>query len=64
MEVKQINSMAQVDVADWNRLSGDAHWLKDAGFTKAIEQFIAREQKAVQLYKQDAASFLPFKQET
>jgi predicted N-acyltransferase len=41
-----------------------AHWLKDARFAKAIEQFLAREQKAVQLYKQDAASYLPFKQET
>ena len=41
-----------------------AHWLKDARFAKAIEEFLAREQKAVQLYKQDAASYLPFKQET
>ena len=41
-----------------------AHWLKDARFAKAIEQFLAREQKAVQLYKQNAASYLPFKQET
>ncbi|MDD5461572.1 MAG: GNAT family N-acetyltransferase [Methylococcales bacterium] len=40
-----------------------AHWIKDARFAKAIEQFLAREQKAVQLYKQDAASYLPFKQE-
>jgi len=41
-----------------------AHWLKDARFAKAIEQFLAKEQKAVQLYKQNAASYLPFKQET
>jgi predicted N-acyltransferase len=41
-----------------------AHWLKEARFAKAIEHFLAREQKAVQLYKQDAASYLPFKQET
>jgi len=41
-----------------------AHWLKDARFAKAIEEFLAREQKAAQLYKQDAASYLPFKQET
>ena len=41
-----------------------AHWLKDVRFAKAIEEFLAREQKAVQLYKQDAASYLPFKQET
>jgi len=40
-----------------------AHWLKDARFAKAIDQFLAREQKAVQIYKQDAASYLPFKQE-
>jgi len=40
-----------------------AHWLKDARFAKAIEQFLAGEQKAVQLYKKDAASYLPFKQE-
>jgi predicted N-acyltransferase len=41
-----------------------AHWIKDARFAKAIEQFLAGERKAVQLYKQDAASYLPFKQET
>ncbi len=40
-----------------------AHWIKDARFAKAIEQFIAREQKALQFYKQDAAVFLPFKQQ-
>lgn len=38
-----------------------AHWLKDARFAKAIEQFLAREQQAIQIYKQDAASYLPFK---
>jgi len=41
-----------------------AHWIKDARFATAIDQFLAREQKAVQLYKQDAATYLPFKQET
>ena len=41
-----------------------AHWIKDARFAKAIEQFVAREQKAVQLYKQDAATYLPFKEGT
>ncbi len=41
-----------------------AHWLKDERFAKAIEQFLAREQKAIELYRQDAASYLPFKQET
>jgi predicted N-acyltransferase len=40
-----------------------AHWLKDARFAKAIDQFLAKEQKAVQFYKKDAASYLPFKQE-
>jgi predicted N-acyltransferase len=40
-----------------------AHWLKDVRFAKAIDRFLAEEQKAVQLYKQDAASYLPFKQD-
>jgi predicted N-acyltransferase len=39
-----------------------AHWIKDARFAKAIEHFIVREQKAMQHYKQDAASYLPFRQ--
>lgn len=38
------------------------HWIKDQRFAKAIEQFLVREQKAMQYYKQDAASYLPFKQ--
>jgi hypothetical protein len=29
---------------------------------KAIEHFLVREQKAMQHYKQDAASYLPFRQ--
>jgi predicted N-acyltransferase len=41
-----------------------AHWLKDDRFAQAIEHFLSREQKAVQLYKQDATSYLPFKQKT
>jgi len=41
-----------------------AHWIKDARFAKAIEQFVADEKKAVRLYKQDAAAYLPFKQES
>jgi predicted N-acyltransferase len=41
-----------------------AHWIKDAPFATAIDQFLDREQKAMQLYKQDAATYLPFKQET
>lgn len=39
-----------------------AHWIKDARFAKAIEHFLAREQKTVQHYKQDAATLLPFRQ--
>lgn len=38
------------------------HWIKDARFAKAIEQFLIREQKAMQHYKQNAASYLPFKE--
>jgi uncharacterized protein len=39
-----------------------AHWIKDARFAKAIGQFVTREHEAIRLYKQDAASYLPFKQ--
>lgn len=38
-----------------------AHWIQDRQFAKAIELFLAREQKAVEFYKQDAAAYLPFK---
>lgn len=38
------------------------HWIKDARFAKAIDHFLGREQQAMRLYKQDAASYLPFKQ--
>jgi uncharacterized protein len=38
-----------------------AHWLRDAGFAKAVAQFVDREKKAIQHYKQDAANYLPFK---
>ncbi len=38
------------------------HWIKDARFAKAIEQFLVREKKAMQHYKQNAASYLPFKE--
>jgi len=41
-----------------------AHWIKDSGFAKAIDHFLLREQKAIQDYKQDAAAYLPFKQES
>ncbi|MGZ5006313.1 MAG: GNAT family N-acetyltransferase [Methylobacter sp.] len=40
-----------------------AHWIKDARFAKAITQFVTREQEVIRLYKQDAASYLPFKQQ-
>ncbi|MCX7099376.1 MAG: GNAT family N-acetyltransferase [Methylococcales bacterium] len=38
-----------------------AHWIKEPQFAKAIAQFLAREQLAVQHYKQDASTYLPFK---
>jgi uncharacterized protein len=38
-----------------------AHWIKDVRFAKAITQFLSREQNIIQAYKQDAASYLPFK---
>ena len=39
------------------------HWIKDARFAKAIAHFLAGEQQALALYKQNAASYLPFKQQ-
>jgi predicted N-acyltransferase len=39
-----------------------AHWIKDPGFAKAIDHFLVREQHYMQNYKQDAATYLPFKQ--
>lgn len=39
-----------------------AHWIKDTRFAKAIAQFLAREQHTIQAYKQDATTYLPFKQ--
>ncbi|MGZ8137344.1 MAG: GNAT family N-acetyltransferase [Methylococcaceae bacterium] len=38
-----------------------AHWLKDKQFAEAIYDFLRREQQAVQVYKQSAATYLPFK---
>ena len=38
-----------------------AHWIKDDRFAKAIEQFLVREQISLQHYKDDAASYLPFR---
>jgi predicted N-acyltransferase len=40
-----------------------AHWIKDVRFAKAVGQFVAREKAAIQAYKLDAASYLPFKQD-
>ncbi|MGD0960899.1 MAG: GNAT family N-acetyltransferase [Methylomonas sp.] len=37
------------------------HWLKDKRFAKSIADFVAREQQAVSLYQDEAASYLPFK---
>lgn len=38
-----------------------AHWFKHSGFADAVEHFVTREKKVMQDYKQDAASYLPFK---
>ncbi len=38
-----------------------AHWFQDERFADAIKQFLAREKNAVQLYRADAANYLPFK---
>jgi predicted N-acyltransferase len=38
-----------------------AHWIKDTQFAQAIEHYLDREKKHVALYKKDAASYLPYK---
>lgn len=38
-----------------------AHWINDPRFASAIKQFVSREKQALQLYKCDAAKYLPFK---
>ena len=38
-----------------------AHWFKDTGFADAISRFLAREKVAIQQYKVNAATYLPFK---
>ncbi|MDD2722714.1 MAG: GNAT family N-acetyltransferase [Methylovulum sp.] len=38
-----------------------AHWIKDPQFAEAIGQFLDREKSAVALYKNEVASYLPFK---
>jgi predicted N-acyltransferase len=40
-----------------------AHWIKDANFAQAVAHFVGREQKHIAAYQQDAASYLPFKQD-
>ena len=39
-----------------------AHWIKDAGLANGVEHYLARERRAVQHYKQEATSYLPFRQ--
>ncbi|MCX7092030.1 MAG: peptidogalycan biosysnthesis protein [Methylobacter sp.] len=39
-----------------------AHRIEDARFANAVEYFLTREQKTVQHYKQEATSYLPFRQ--
>lgn len=38
-----------------------AHWFEDKRFATAINQFLNREKAMVDLYKQDAARYVPFK---
>lgn len=38
-----------------------AHWFQDAEFAAAIERFLTREKNAIEAYKQDAETYLPFK---
>jgi predicted N-acyltransferase len=37
------------------------HWIKEAGFRKALEQFMAEEATSIQAYAEDARAHLPFK---
>lgn len=39
-----------------------AHWIRDARFSRAIADFVDREQQYVKRYKSDASAYLPFKQ--
>lgn len=39
-----------------------AHWIKDDRFAKAIQQFVVREKISLQLYRENAATYLPFRQ--
>ncbi len=39
------------------------HWLADPRFMEAVEDFLRRETPAVEAYRDDCASYLPFRQE-
>jgi uncharacterized protein len=39
------------------------HWIKDSGFRSAIDNFLVREQRAIEEHIQEAAAALPFRQE-
>ncbi|MGR9046449.1 MAG: GNAT family N-acetyltransferase, partial [Gammaproteobacteria bacterium] len=41
-----------------------AHWIKEPRLAQAIDRFLVREQEAIEFYKRDAASVLPFKRQT
>ncbi|PKM10563.1 MAG: GNAT family N-acetyltransferase [Gammaproteobacteria bacterium HGW-Gammaproteobacteria-3] len=38
-----------------------AHWIKDPELAQAIDRFVTQERQAIEVYKEDAASHLPFK---
>ncbi len=38
-----------------------AHWFMHSGFAQAIDNFLERETPAIEQYKKEAASFLPFR---
>jgi predicted N-acyltransferase len=38
-----------------------AHWFKHPGFAQAIDDFLERETPAIEQYKKEATSYLPFK---
>jgi predicted N-acyltransferase len=42
-------------------LTHSAHWLQDAYLARAIQDYLARERKAVAVYKEKAADYLPYK---
>lgn len=37
------------------------HWLQNAAFAEAIENFLARERQMIRRYRQNAGNYLPFK---